>query len=135
VIALLTELRNETRRPYSLLFTWVSDSRIQSFNRQSSRVVFARRQTTERVGNFFPGQLDRICDFHSFDHFSEHGTAGERGRTTISQETRGFDATVAKPQAQTQTIAADRVRLFRDRVRIRQFAGVTRIRQMIFESF
>ena len=97
--------------------------------------MFARRQTTERVGDFLPRQLHRICDFHSFDHFREHRTAGERRRATVGEKARGFDATIAKAQTQTQTIAADWVCLFRDRVRVREFAGIARIREMIFEGF
>jgi len=103
--------------------------------RQSSRVVFARWQAAERVGNFLPRQLHRIFDFHSFDHFRDHGTAGERRRATVGEKTRGFDATIAKAQTQTETIAADWIRLFRDRIRVREFAGIARMRKMIFESF
>lgn len=98
-------------------------------------MVFARGQTTERVGNFFSRQLHRVCDVHSFDHFSERRTAGERWRATVSEKPRGLDATITNAQAQTQTIAADWVRLLRRGVRIRKFAGIARIRKMIFESF
>ena len=98
-------------------------------------MVFARRQATERVGNFLPRQLHRIRDLHSFDHFSEHGTAGERRWAAISEKARGFDATVAKTQTQTETIATDGICLLCNRVRVREFAGIARIHEVIFEGF
>ena len=107
----------------------------QRLNRQSRRVVFARRQTTERIRNFLSRQLHRVRDLHSFDHFSEDRTAGQRRRATVGQKARGFDATITDAQTQAETIAAYGICLFRDRVRVREFAGIARIREMIFESF
>jgi hypothetical protein len=98
-------------------------------------VVFARRQTAKRVRDFLPRQLDRVRDLHPFDHFREHGTARERWRATVGEKARGFDATIAKAQTKTETIAADWIRLLGDRVRVGEFAGIARIRQMIFEGF
>ena len=98
-------------------------------------MVFARRQPAKRVRDFLPRQFHRVCDVHSFDHFCEHGTAGECWRAAVSEKARGFDATITNAQTQPQTIAADWVRLLRRGVRLREFAGIARMRQMIFESF
>ena len=117
-MTLLTELNCETRQLCPYFSPSVSDSSIESFDRQRRRVVFVRGQTAERVRNFLSRQLHRIFDLHSFDHLSEHRTAGQRRRATVGEEARSFDATIAKPQAQTQTIAADWVCLFRNSIRV-----------------
>jgi hypothetical protein len=101
-----------------LLLTAAFNRSAQCLNRQSRRVVFARRQTTERVRNFLSRQPRRIRDVHSFDHFREHGTAGKRRRATVGEEARGLDPTIAQAQTQPQTIAAYWVCLLRDCVRI-----------------
>ena len=97
--------------------------------------MLARRQTTERIGDFFSRYLHRILVTYSFDHFCEHGTAGQRRRATVGEKARGFDATITDAQTQAQTIAADRVCLLRCGVRVREFAGIARIHEVIFEGF
>ena len=58
-IALLTELRWWVNLRINLSRILLNGS-AQSFDCQSSRMVFARGQTTERIGDFLSRQLRRV---------------------------------------------------------------------------
>ena len=81
-----------------------------------------------------PRKVPGVVDFLPFQHFCERRSADERGRASIGEEAGGFNASVIYAQTQTQTIAANRISLFGDGIRIREFAGVARIREMVFED-
>src|SRR5260370_25906510 len=95
--------------------------------------MFSCRQAVESIGNFFPSQFHRVFQGQSLDLLRDYRTAGERRWTTIGEEPHGMDATVANSQTQPQTVAADGVRFLCDRVCIRKFAGIARVREVVFE--
>ena len=98
-------------------------------------MLLPRWQTTERGNDFCACQFQSICNSHPFQHFCQNGTAGQRGRTTVSEKSHGFDAAITYAQTQAQAIAADRICFFSDCVCVGEFARVARMRQMIFEGF
>jgi hypothetical protein len=111
------------------------ESTSQRLDRQCGCMLLPRGQTTNCGYNFLSLQLQGIFGSQSFQYLRQRGTAGKCRRTTIRKKSRGFDATVANQQAQAKAIAADRVGLFGDRVCIGEFAGIARMREMIFEEF
>jgi hypothetical protein len=98
-------------------------------------MLLSRGQTAKRADNFLSREFHHVFERHSFDHFGEHGTAGQGRRATVSEESRRFYPALANSQAHPQTIAADWVRLLSYGVSIREFTRVPRIGNMIFECF
>jgi hypothetical protein len=109
--------------------------RTQRLDRQGRRVLFSRRQTPNRGDDLFAGQLQGICNSHSFQHLCQRRAARQRRRTAVGEEARGDDPAIANVQTQPQAIAADGVRLFSDCVCSGYFAHVARVREVIFEGF
>jgi hypothetical protein len=107
----------------------------QRLDRQCGRVLLPRGQTAEGGYYFLPLQLQSVVNSHSFQHLRECGTAGKCRRTAIGKELRGLDPAIANAQTQAHAITADRVCLFGDRVCVSEFAGVARMRKVIFEGF
>ena len=95
---------------------------------------FACGQAAEGARECLPCEPGGIFNRHSFQHRSEHRTAGQSGRAAISQKPRGFDAIIPHMQRETQAVTANGIRFFRDRRSLRQLASVTWIRQMVFEG-
>src|ERR1700716_744638 len=98
-------------------------------------MLLPRWQATERGNDFFAGQLQSICNSHPFQHLCQRGTAGQRGRTAVSEESRGLDAAITNAQIQAQAISADRICFFSDCVCTWKFARVARMSEVIFEGF
>lgn len=97
--------------------------------------MFSRRQAADSVHNPFSRESARFVDRQALNHFSQCGAARERGRTTVSEKPRSFDVTLANSQTQAQAIATDGIGFFSNGVRARQFACVTRMRDVILELF
>ncbi len=95
----------------------------------------ARGQTADRARDVLPRDLRRLLARHSFEHLSQSRAAGQRRRATVSQKPRLFDNLPAQSQREAQAVAAHRIALFRDDISVRQFTCVTRVGDMIFESF
>jgi len=113
----------------------VRNRRAQGLNRQCRGMLFSRRQTTDRFYDLLPRQLQSIFNRHSLQDLSHCGATRQGWRTTVGQESRGLDMAITNSQTETQTIAADGVRLFSDRIGVDKFACVAWLRQMTFEDF
>lgn len=99
-IALLTE-RSFGGMVYALVLLAAAaalNHSSQRFDRQCRRVLLPRWQTTEHANDFLAGQLQSIFNSHSCQHLGQRRTARERGRTAISEKSRGLDAAIMNAQ-------------------------------------
>ena len=107
---------------------------VERFDRQRRGVVFARGQATDGREQIGASQFLRFCCRPSDNQLSQHRTADERRRTAVREIPRGFDSIVVHDQREPEPIAANGIGLFGDGGSFRQFAGVTRMREMFFEG-
>jgi len=95
---------------------------------------FASGQSIKRARDILLCQPPGIFNRQTFDHLSQGRTTGKRRRATVSEKTRGFDATIPQLEAQPQTVAANGIDFFRSYISVRQFTGVARILYVIVEG-
>jgi hypothetical protein len=107
---------------------------LKRFDRESRCMLLAAWQAAYRIQNVSPCKVRRIIDYFPFDHLRQRRSADKSWRAAISQESRRLDPSIANAQTQAQAIAANGICLFGDRVPIREFSGVPRIGEMIFED-
>ncbi len=91
-------------------------------------------KSAENSNDFLARQEQRFGDRCPFDHFGQGRTAGERGRAAVGEEAHRFDAPITDTERESEAVATHRINLFGGCVGVRQFAGVTRIGEMIFEE-
>lgn len=109
------------------------ESSAQGFDSERRRVLLTRGKPFNRVDDFPSRDARRLLQRHSFNHFSEHGTAHERRRAAVSQKARRLYASITQAQRQSQSIAAHGIRLFRYSRSVRQLPGPSRVGEVIFE--
>jgi len=95
--------------------------------------MFSSRQTADRVKQVRTSQSSRLRRRLANNQLSQHRSAHERWRTSVSEIARCLDAIVFDDQRQPYTITADRISFVCDRVGVRQFTGVARMSEMFFE--
>lgn len=98
-------------------------------------MLLAGGQAAEGAHDLLTRQAGGLFQRHAFQHFDERRAAGQRRRAPVGEETRGLYPFVAQAQSEAQSITADRVGSLGRCVCVRQFSGMTRVGQVVFESF
>ena len=75
-------------------------SSAQGLDGESSGVLLARGQGSERARNILFRESRSIRNQHPIQHLREHGAASERRRATISQKAHGFYPAITHAQRQ-----------------------------------
>jgi hypothetical protein len=89
------------------------------------------RQTANRKHQFFPTQLAGRGHSSPLHQFRERRTASHRGDTSFGKKADIQDVTVRDLEAQFQDVAASRIFELYGCVRIRNFAGVSRMFEVV----
>jgi len=89
------------------------------------------RQTSHRLHQFFAAQLAGRSHTSSLHQFRKRGTASHRGDASFGKKTDSHDTSILNLEAQFQNIAASRILKLNGDVRIRNFARIPRMLEVI----
>jgi len=95
--------------------------------------MFSRGQSADHVQQIGTRQLLRLFNRLSGNQLGQHRSAHQRRRATVSKIPCRFDSVVFDDQREPQSITAHWIGLFSDGAGVRQFTGVARAREMVFE--
>ena len=106
---------------------------MECFDGECGGVMFPRGQAADRVEQVGARHVFYFFDSLSVNQLCQNRSANKCRRAAVCEVSRGFDAIVFNDQRESQSIAANRVLLVGDGVRVREFACVARMCEMIFE--
>lgn len=95
--------------------------------------MFAGRQSTDCIQQIRTSQLFRFGSSPSANQLSQNRSTNERWRAAVREVAGRFDPTILYDQSESEAIAANWIRLFCNRGSLREFSGIARMREILFE--